>query len=70
VLVTGARRPAAAAAGTDEAEHRMVVRKRRNACRPLVTGSGLNGRSWNEPPSPPPNTREVAALNQPPNGCT
>jgi hypothetical protein len=66
MLVTGARRPAAAAACTDKAEHRMVVRKRRNARGPLTTRAGLNGSRWNEPTSTPANTWEVAPLNESP----
>jgi hypothetical protein len=66
MLVTGARRPAAAPSCTDKAEHRMVVRKRRNAPGPLTTRAGLNGSGWNEPTSTPTNTREVAPLNEPP----
>ena len=70
MLVTGARGPAAAAPGTDEAEHRMVVRKRRNAGCPLPARPGVNGGSGNEPPSSPANTGEGAPLNQPPDRRT
>ena len=66
VLVTGARRLAAATPRTDEAEHWMVVRKRRNPRRPLTTGARLNGASWHETTSSPTNTWQIAALYQPP----
>jgi hypothetical protein len=66
MLVTGARRPAAAPPCADKAEHRMVVRKRRNARGPLPTRAGLNGSGWNEPTSIPTNTWQVAPLNESP----
>jgi hypothetical protein len=59
VLVAGARGAAATAPRGDEAEHRMVVRERRNACRP-VTSAALKGGGWNKPPSTATNTRELA----------
>jgi hypothetical protein len=68
VLVPGARRLAATAAGADETKDRMVVRKRRDRCDPATTCTGLDRRGWNESPSTSPNARKVATLNQSPDG--
>ena len=70
VLVAGAGRAAAAAARADETEQRMVVRKRRNAPGPSPTGARVNGGRRDEPPSTSANAREVASLNQAPDGRT
>jgi hypothetical protein len=66
MLVTRARRPAAAPSCADKAEHRVVVRKRRNPRGPLTTRAGLNSSGWKEPTSTPTNTWEIAPLNEPP----
>ena len=70
MLVASTRRPAPPPACADETEHRMVVRKRRNCRRSAATRALLDGRRWNEPPSPPSNARELAPLNQAPDGRT
>jgi hypothetical protein len=70
VLVAGAGCLAAAAAGADETEHRMVVRKRGNSRGPAPAGASLNGADRNEAPSTSANARKVASLNQPPDGRT
>jgi hypothetical protein len=70
VLVPGAGCPAAATARADETEHRMVVRKRNNSRSPATTRAGPNGADRDEPSSMLANAREVAPLNQPPDGRT
>ncbi len=66
VLVARPGRPAAAAPRADEAEHRMIVRKRRNGCGSRTTGASLNGSGRNEPTSMATNTWQFAPLNEPP----
>ena len=70
MFVAGARRAAAAAARADETEQRMVVRKRRNASGPAPTGARVNRARRDETPSTSANAREVASLNQAPDGRT
>ena len=70
MLVAGPGRAAAAAARADETEQRMVVRKRRNAPGPSPTGARVNGARRDEASSTPANAREVASLNQAPDGRT
>lgn len=68
MLVAGAGGAAAAAARADETEERMVVRKRGNATGPAPTGARVNGARRDEAPSTSANAREVASLNQAPDG--
>jgi hypothetical protein len=70
VLVAGARGATAAAARADETEERMVVRKRRNSPGPSPTGARVNGAGRDEAPSTSANAREVASLNEAPDGRT
>ena len=70
MLVTGAGGAAAAAARADETEQRMVVRKRRNASGLAPPGARVNGARRDEAPSTSANAREVASLNQAPDGRT
>ena len=70
MFVAGAGRAAAAAARADETEQRMVVRKRRNSPGPAAPGARVNGPGRDEAPSTSANAREVASLNQAPDGRT
>jgi hypothetical protein len=70
VLVAGAGRSAAATAGADETEYRMVERKRGNAPDLAPPGARLNSAGWDKPPSASTNAREVASLNQAPDSRT
>ena len=70
MFVAGAGGSAAAAARADETEQRMLVRKRRNAGGPAPTGARVNGARRDEAPSTSANAREVASLNQAPDGRT
>ncbi len=70
MLVAGAGGAAAAAARADETEQRMVVRKRRNSRGPAPTDARVNGARRDEAPATSANAREVASLNQAPDGRT
>ena len=70
MLVAGAGRVAAAAARADETEQRMVVRKRRNSPGPAPAGAPMDGARRDEAPATSANAREVASLNQAPDGRT
>lgn len=67
MLVAGARRSPAPTACADETEYRVVVRERRNPRRSAAC-AGMNGGGWNESTPRSTNAREIATLNQPPDG--
>jgi hypothetical protein len=70
VFVASTGRAAAAAARADEPKYWMIVRKRRDSPGPAPTGARVNGARRDEPPSTSANAREIASLNQTPDGRT
>jgi hypothetical protein len=66
VLVPSAGRAAAASAGADEPENRMVAAERRDSRDPIATRPRLNRGGRNEPPATSANAGQITAPNQAP----